>query len=58
MVASVAAGLHESIYAAQDAMGQGWRTTYAPDAERAGALDRRYADYRALGAFEQARAAS
>ena len=55
MFASVAAGVHPDIHAAQAAMGQGWRRTFTPDAERAAMLTARYADYQALGAFEQGR---
>ena len=58
MFASVAAGAHPDIHAAQNAMAQGWQATYTPDAERAAMLAARYEEYRAFGAFEQGRAGS
>ena len=58
MFASVVAGLHPDIHAAQAAMGQGWRRTFEPVPERAALLAERYAQYRSLGAFEQERAAA
>ena len=55
MFASLAAGVHADIHAAQEAMGQGWRATYTPDPQRAAMLAARYEDYQAFGAFEQGR---
>jgi L-ribulokinase len=46
--AAVAAGLHEDIHAAADAMGKVRRDAYVPDAERAEAYDALYAHYRSL----------
>lgn len=49
MFASVAAGLHPDLPAAQAAMGAGFESTYRPIAEHVPVYDRMYATYRTLG---------
>ncbi|WP_030684199.1 FGGY-family carbohydrate kinase, partial [Streptomyces cellulosae] len=48
MHAAVAAGAYPGIQAAAHAMGKADRDVYRPDAERAAAYDRLYAEYRLL----------
>lgn len=49
MYASVVAGLHPSIQAAQQAMCSGFSNEYAPDKARSAVYDKLYARYRAAG---------
>ena len=51
MAAATAAGFYESIEHAQRAMGSGFETTYAPNAERAAAYSELYDKYGQLGEF-------
>ncbi|NIG55920.1 ribulokinase [Chitinophaga sp. Cy-1792] len=51
MFAATAAGLYPRVEDAMLAMGQGFETTYTPDAKRAGIYAARYEKYKALGAF-------
>lgn len=53
MFAAVAAGIHETIGQAQNAMGSSVSKTYFPDAERHRVYSQRYKTYLALGQFEQ-----
>lgn len=56
MYASVVAGLHPDVGAAQRAMKPAAGRTYVPDPVRAAAYARRYAAYRRLGSFLEAEA--
>jgi len=51
MAASVAAGLHKDIAAAQKAMGGGFESEYLPDKDRAAVYDNIYNKYKKLGKF-------
>ncbi|RFS26394.1 ribulokinase [Chitinophaga silvatica] len=51
MFAATAAGLYATVEDAMAAMGQGFETTYTPDAKRSGIYTERYRKYKALGAF-------
>ncbi|HYQ01922.1 MAG TPA: ribulokinase [Polyangiaceae bacterium] len=51
MFAATAAGVHENVGQAQQAMSPGVESIYRPDPERAKRYDRLYEDYLALGAF-------
>ena len=53
MFAAVAAGIHNTIGQAQNAMGSSISKTYFPDAERHRRYSQRYKTYLALGQFEQ-----
>lgn len=53
MFAAVAAGIYPTVAAAQQALGQGFASTYTPDARRHAAYSRMYAAYRKLGAFTE-----
>jgi L-ribulokinase len=49
MAASVVAGIHKDIPAAQNAMGGGWEREYRPDHERAAKYDELFKKYSELG---------
>ncbi|MBI5011018.1 MAG: ribulokinase, partial [Bacteroidia bacterium] len=51
MAASVVAGVHKDIPAAQNAMGGGWEREYRPDHERAAKYDELFKNYSNLGKF-------
>ena len=51
MFAATAAGLYSTVEEAMKAMGQGFETTYTPDAKRTGIYAEGYRKYKALGAF-------
>jgi len=51
MAASVVAGVHKDVPAAQKAMGRGFEKEYKPDPERAKKYDALYAKYKILGGF-------
>jgi L-ribulokinase len=51
MAASVVAGVHKDIPAAQDAMGRGFEKEYLPDPERAKKYETLFRKYKALGSF-------
>jgi len=51
MAASVVAGVHRDIPAAQDAMGRGFEKEYHPDPERAAKYETLFRKYKALGSF-------
>ena len=51
MFAATAAGLYEKVEDAMDVMGQGFDAEYHPDKERVGYYQKRYEQYKALGAF-------
>jgi len=51
MAASVVAGVHKDIAAAQKAMGGGFEKEYRPDPLRAGNYDKLYLKYKKLGSF-------
>ncbi|CAL1519431.1 ribulokinase [Chitinophaga sp. MM2321] len=51
MFAATAAGLFEKVEDAMEAMGQGFETTWYPDVQRTSIYEKRYAEYKALGAF-------
>lgn len=51
MAASVVAGVHEDIPAAQKAMGRGFEKTYQPDPRRAVIYEKLYEQYKQFGAF-------
>ncbi|MBN1107642.1 MAG: ribulokinase [Bacteroidales bacterium] len=51
MAASVVAGIHKNITAAQEAMGGGFETEYKPDKARAGKYNMLFEKYKKLGAF-------
>ena len=51
MFAATAAGLYKNVEGAMQAMGQGFDTTYTPDASKAGLYDKRYKHYKELGNF-------
>jgi L-ribulokinase len=51
MAASVVAGIHRNIPAAQDAMGGGFEKEYAPDQARAAKYEVLYRKYKELGSF-------
>ncbi|TAH26828.1 MAG: ribulokinase [Cytophagales bacterium] len=51
MAAAVAAGAHQNFEEAQKAMGQGFETTYYPDATKNIFYQKRYQQYKALGNF-------
>jgi L-ribulokinase len=54
MFAATAAGLYPKVEEAMAAMGQGFDTSYAPDAARAAVYARRYEQYNLLGGFVEA----
>ncbi|MET0392949.1 MAG: ribulokinase [Chitinophagaceae bacterium] len=54
MFAAVAAGVHPSVEAAMQAMGQGFDMTYQPDAGRAAIYQQRYQQYKNTGRFLEA----
>lgn len=49
MFAATAAGIHKTIFAAMDAMGQGFDAVYQPNSENSLAYDKHYAEYERLG---------
>jgi L-ribulokinase len=51
MAASVVAGVHKDIAAAQKAMGGGFEKEYRPDPARAKKYEALYAKYKKLGSF-------
>ena len=51
MAASVVAGVHPDIPAAQRAMGGGWEREYIPDHERAAKYDELFKNYKKLGSL-------
>lgn len=51
MFAATAAGIHNRVEDAMDAMGQGFDTTYQPDPSKIGLYEKRYQNYTQLGAF-------
>jgi L-ribulokinase len=51
MAASVVAGIHKDIPAAQSAMGGGWEREYRPDYERAAKYEELFKNYKKLGSF-------
>lgn len=53
MFAAVAAGIYPDVATAQAAMGQGFASTYQPDAQRHAAYSRMYRRYLRLGAFTE-----
>lgn len=58
MCASVAAGAHPTLEAAQRAMGSGFDAEYTPQPERVALYDRLYQKYRELGGFMEASVAA
>lgn len=53
MFAAVAAGIYPNIETAEEALGQGFASTYTPDEERHAAYGRMYDRYVRLGAFTE-----
>jgi L-ribulokinase len=53
MAASVVAGIHKDVPAAQKAMGAGFETEYKPDPVRAKKYDKLFREYKKLGSFIQ-----
>ncbi len=53
MNASVAAGAHPDLFAAQKAMGSGFDAYYTPDESKGALYRKRYAKYQALGKFTE-----
>jgi L-ribulokinase len=51
MAASVVAGIHKDVPAAQKAMGAGFETEYKPDPVRAKKYDKFFQEYKKLGSF-------
>lgn len=51
MAASVVAGIHKDIPAAQNAMGGGWEREYRPDYERAAKYEELFKNYKKLGSL-------
>jgi L-ribulokinase len=51
MAASVVAGIHKDIPAAQSAMGGGWEREYRPDHDRAAKYEALFKNYKKLGSF-------
>jgi L-ribulokinase len=51
MAASVVAGIHKDVPAAQKAMGAGFETEYKPDPVRAKKYDKLFREYKKLGSF-------
>ncbi len=54
MNASVAAGVHADLAAAQKAMGSGFDESYAPDSDKVRIYQKLYGKYQALGKFTEA----
>lgn len=53
MNASVAAGIHTDLAAAQKAMGSGFDESYAPDPQKVGIYQKLYTKYQSLGKFTE-----